>query len=112
LAGRGKSLWLWVCAPERAGIFMLQGQGRGLTIGRVLRIFRAILGSPGSDAKQTRFVIDLDRAIPVSAFALADPTGCGVDIPPSISAEPGVGTQGAVCIKEFRYGLSCRADRE
>src|SRR5690606_39864036 len=35
----------------------------------------------GGDAKQTRFILDLDRYIAVSAFALADPYRVVLDVP-------------------------------
>jgi N-acetylmuramoyl-L-alanine amidase len=58
------------------------------------------------DAKQTRFVLDLDRAIPFRVFALADPYRLVVDIPQvSFQLAPGVGAAGRGLIKAFRYGL-------
>jgi N-acetylmuramoyl-L-alanine amidase len=58
------------------------------------------------DAKQTRFVLDLDRAIQFRAFALADPYRLIVDIPQvSFQLAAGVGTAGRGLIKAFRYGL-------
>ena len=58
------------------------------------------------DAKQTRFVLDLDKPIPHSAFALADPYRVVVDIPQvSFQLPAGVGTAGRGLIKAFRYGL-------
>ena len=58
------------------------------------------------DSKQTRFVLDLDKAIPFRAFALADPYRVIVDIPQvnfQLPAE--AGTTGRGLIKAFRYGL-------
>src|SRR6202047_5016098 len=58
------------------------------------------------DAKQTRFVLDLDRAIQFRAFALADPYRLIVDIPQvAFQLAAGVGTAGRGLIKAFRYGL-------
>jgi N-acetylmuramoyl-L-alanine amidase len=58
------------------------------------------------DAKQTRFVLDLDRAIQFRAFTLADPYRVVVDIPQvSFQLGPGVGVAGRGLIKAFRYGL-------
>jgi N-acetylmuramoyl-L-alanine amidase len=58
------------------------------------------------DDKQTRFVLDLDKAIQFRAFALADPYRVVVDIPQVSFALPaGVGTAGRGLIKAFRYGL-------
>jgi N-acetylmuramoyl-L-alanine amidase len=58
------------------------------------------------DAKQTRFVLDLDKTIPFRAFALADPYRVVVDIPQiNFQLPAGVGTAGRGLIKAFRYGL-------
>lgn len=58
------------------------------------------------DAKQTRFVLDLDRPIQFRAFALADPYRVVVDIPQvSFQFKAGTGTTGRGLIKAFRYGL-------
>ncbi len=58
------------------------------------------------DAKQTRFVLDLDKAIQFRAFALADPYRLIVDIPQvSFQLASGVGTAGRGLIRAFRYGL-------
>jgi N-acetylmuramoyl-L-alanine amidase len=58
------------------------------------------------DAKQTRFVLDLDKTIPFRAFALADPYRVVVDIPQvTFRLAAGAGTAGRGLIKAFRYGL-------
>jgi N-acetylmuramoyl-L-alanine amidase len=58
------------------------------------------------DAKQTRFVLDLDKTIQFRAFALADPYRVVVDIPQvSFQLPAGSGTAGRGLIKAFRYGL-------
>ena len=58
------------------------------------------------DAKQTRFVLDLDKTIPFRAFALADPYRVVVDIPQvNFQLAAGTGTAGRGLIKAFRYGL-------
>jgi N-acetylmuramoyl-L-alanine amidase len=58
------------------------------------------------DSKQTRFVLDLDKAIPFRAFALADPYRVIVDIPQvNFQLPAGTGTTGRGLIKAFRYGL-------
>jgi N-acetylmuramoyl-L-alanine amidase len=58
------------------------------------------------DAKQTRFVLDLDKAIQFRAFALADPYRVVVDIPQvSFQLPAGAGSAGRGLIKGFRYGL-------
>jgi N-acetylmuramoyl-L-alanine amidase len=58
------------------------------------------------DAKQTRFVLDLDKAIQFRAFALADPYRVVVDIPQvSFRLAAGTGAAGRGLIKAFRYGL-------
>ena len=58
------------------------------------------------DSKQTRFVLDLDKPIQFSAFALADPYRVVVDLPQvSFQLAAGIGTAGRGLIKAFRYGL-------
>jgi N-acetylmuramoyl-L-alanine amidase len=58
------------------------------------------------DAKQTRFILDLDKSITFRAFALADPYRAVVDIPQVNFALPaGTGGAGRGLIKAFRYGL-------
>ena len=58
------------------------------------------------DARQTRFVLDLDKTIPFRAFALADPYRVVVDIPQiSFQLAAGAGTVARGLIKAFRYGL-------
>jgi len=58
------------------------------------------------DAKQTRFVLDLDKPIQHRAFVLADPYRVVIDIPQvSFQLPAGVGAAGRGLIKAFRYGL-------
>ena len=58
------------------------------------------------DGKQTRFVLDLDRAVQFRAFPLADPYRAVVDLPQVDFRLPaGVGTAGRGLVKAFRYGL-------
>lgn len=59
-----------------------------------------------ADAKQTRFVLDLDRPITFRTFTLTDPYRLVVDIPQVDFRLPaGTGTTGRGLIKAFRYGL-------
>jgi N-acetylmuramoyl-L-alanine amidase len=58
------------------------------------------------DAKQTRFILDLDKSITFRAFALADPYRVVVDVPQvNFALAPGTGSVGRGLIKAFRYGL-------
>jgi N-acetylmuramoyl-L-alanine amidase len=58
------------------------------------------------DAKQTRFVLDLDRAIKFRAFVLADPYRVIVDTPQvNFQLPNGIGTAGRGLVKAFRYGM-------
>jgi N-acetylmuramoyl-L-alanine amidase len=58
------------------------------------------------DAKQTRFVLDLDRTIQFRAFALSDPYRIVVDMPQvNFRLPAGAGTTGRGLVKTFRYGL-------
>ena len=58
------------------------------------------------DAKQTRFILDLDKPVQFRAFALADPYRVIVDLPQvSFQLPAGVGVAGRGLVKAFRYGL-------
>ena len=58
------------------------------------------------DAKQTRFILDLDKAIQFRAFTLADPYRVVVDIPQvNFQLAAGTGSAGRGLVKAFRYGL-------
>jgi N-acetylmuramoyl-L-alanine amidase len=58
------------------------------------------------DEKQTRFILDLDKKIPLRAFALADPYRVVVDIPQvGFHLGAGAGSAARGLIKAFRYGL-------
>jgi N-acetylmuramoyl-L-alanine amidase len=58
------------------------------------------------DSKQTRFVLDLDKTVQFSAFALADPYRVVVDMPQvNFQLAAGIGTAGRGLIKAFRYGV-------
>jgi N-acetylmuramoyl-L-alanine amidase len=58
------------------------------------------------DAKQTRFVLDLDKSIKFHAFTLTDPYRLVVDIPQvSFRLPAGTGATGRGLVKAFRYGL-------
>jgi len=57
------------------------------------------------DAKLTRFVLDLDKAVPFRAFVLDDPYRVVVDMPQiSFRLPPAIGTSGRGLVKAFRYG--------
>ena len=58
------------------------------------------------DAKQTRFILDLDRKMDVRAFVLGNPYRVVVDIPQvTFNLPAGTGTTGRGLIRAFRYGL-------
>lgn len=58
------------------------------------------------DDRQTRFILDLDRNVPLRAFALADPYRVVVDLPQvNFRLPAGTGSVGRGLIKAFRYGL-------
>ncbi|WP_253592137.1 N-acetylmuramoyl-L-alanine amidase [Bradyrhizobium elkanii] len=58
------------------------------------------------DAKQTRFILDLDQKIEFRAFPLADPYRVVVDIPQvDFQLATGTGSAGRGLVKAFRYGL-------
>ncbi|MBR0715436.1 N-acetylmuramoyl-L-alanine amidase [Bradyrhizobium liaoningense] len=58
------------------------------------------------DAKQTRFILDLDQTITFRAFTLGDPYRVVVDIPQiNFQLPAGAGASGRGLVKAFRYGL-------
>lgn len=58
------------------------------------------------DAKQTRFILDLDRKVDVRAFVLGNPYRVVVDIPQvTFNLPADAGTTGRGLIRAFRYGL-------
>ncbi|OQW54112.1 MAG: N-acetylmuramoyl-L-alanine amidase [Proteobacteria bacterium SG_bin9] len=58
------------------------------------------------DAKQTRFILDLDRKVELRAFTLADPYRVVVDLPQvTFQLQNGAGETKRGLIKAFRYGL-------
>jgi N-acetylmuramoyl-L-alanine amidase len=58
------------------------------------------------DAKQTRFILDLDKTIQFRAFTLADPYRVVIDTPQlSFQLPPDIGNVGRGLVKAFRYGL-------
>ena len=58
------------------------------------------------DARQTRFVLDLDKPIKFRAFALADPYRVVVDLPQvDFRLAAGIGSAGRGLVRAFRYGL-------
>ncbi len=60
----------------------------------------------GGDAKQTRFVVDLNRKIDIATFTLADPYRVVVDLPQvAFNLPPHAGDEGRGLVHAFRYGL-------
>jgi N-acetylmuramoyl-L-alanine amidase len=58
------------------------------------------------DGKQTRFILDLDKAISFRAVTLADPYRVVVDVPQvNFQLPAGTGAGGRGLVKAFRYGL-------
>ena len=60
----------------------------------------------GGDGTRTRFILDLSRAIELTAFTLADPYRVVVDLPQIAFQLPGkAGENGRGLVKAFRFGL-------
>jgi N-acetylmuramoyl-L-alanine amidase len=93
----------WLCFGA-AGIGATEGQPPGSV---TVQGFPVASGARlAGDAKQTRFILDLDKTIPFRAFPLADPYRVVVDIPQvSFQLPEGIGAAGRGLIKAFRYGL-------
>ena len=97
------------CAPNR----LAQVRLRRLSPGAASPSPAAVSNFPivsdarlAGDAKQTRFVLDLDKPIQFRAFALADPYRVVLDLPQvSFKLGAGTGVAGRGLVKAFRYGL-------
>lgn len=112
-------------------VYAIQGSGPSCSMRRVIGAFAGLLlglcagaallraeaapsGPPmpvASDARlagdqnRTRFVVDLDHAVDVSVFLLADPARVIVDLPEiAFRFGPNVGKEGRGLINAFRYG--------
>jgi N-acetylmuramoyl-L-alanine amidase len=100
--------WALVCAAallcSDPAAFGAQGQPSNPVAASIFPI--ASDARLAGDAKQTRFILDLDKTVPFRAFPLADPYRVVVDIPQvNFQLPAGSGTAGRGLIKAFRYGL-------
>jgi N-acetylmuramoyl-L-alanine amidase len=101
--------WALVCAAallcsDRAAFGAGQGEPANPVAASIFPI--ASDARLAGDAKQTRFILDLDKTVPFRAFPLADPYRVVVDIPQvNFQLPEGSGTAGRGLIKAFRYGL-------
>src|SRR5881628_3258418 len=60
----------------------------------------------GGDENRTRFIVDLSKALELTAFTLADPYRVVVDLPQVVfQLPPKAGGTGRGLIKAFRFGL-------
>lgn len=113
MAGRANHLVLLAFAPLCAAAFFCPPPSKAAATESQTPQPAVSTGIPiasdarlAGDGKQTRFILDLNQAISVHAFPLADPYRIVVDIPQvSFHLAPGIGTAGRGLIKAFRYGL-------
>lgn len=113
LAGRANHVVLLGAAVAcAAAMCCLEPASAGAADGETIRSVVAVDFPVASDvrlagdAKQTRFILDLDKNIQFRAFALADPYRVVVDLPQvTFQLAAGAGTAGRGLIKAFRYGL-------
>jgi N-acetylmuramoyl-L-alanine amidase len=96
-----------VCAAALACSFAgLASAAQGQSAAPVTASAIATDARLAGDAKQTRFVLDLDKTIPFRAFTLGDPYRVVVDIPQVDFRLPaGAGAASRGLVKAFRYGL-------
>jgi N-acetylmuramoyl-L-alanine amidase len=93
-------------APPAYQTPLYQGPAAIPTPGAVSNFPTASDARLAGDAKQTRFILDLDKAVQFRAFALADPYRVIVDLPQvSFQLPAGAGVAGRGLVKAFRYGL-------
>jgi N-acetylmuramoyl-L-alanine amidase len=101
--------WALVCAAallcsDPAEVSATDGQAQAPVAASIFPI--ASDARLAGDARQTRFILDLDKAVPFRAFPLADPYRVVVDIPQvNFQLPAGTGTAGRGLVKAFRYGL-------
>ena len=82
---------------SRAGRHSQPGGGSNFPIASDARL--------AGDAKQTRFILDLDKPVPFRAFALADPYRVVVDLPQvNSSFRPGPAPRGGDWSRRFATG--------
>ena len=111
--------WVLVCAaalPCAGSVLTSVAAEEQLAVAPVAAAGPATVAAPdfpiasdvrlAGDSKQTRFVLDLDKATQFRAFTLADPYRVVVDIPQvNFRLPAGAGATGRGLIKAFRYGL-------
>jgi N-acetylmuramoyl-L-alanine amidase len=113
LAGRANHLVLLGAAVAcAAAIYCLRPGAINAAEGEAARPVVAVNFPVASDVrlagddKRTRFILDLDKNVPLRAFLLADPYRAVVDLPQvTFQLASGAGTAGRGLIKAFRYGL-------
>lgn len=97
-----------LCA-QTLGVSAAEGPAQGSAIPSPVAVSNFPIASDArlaGDARQTRFVLDLDKPIQFRAFALADPYRVVVDLPQvSFKLAAGIGVAGRGLVKAFRYGL-------
>ncbi len=90
-------------APLRAAESQPQSAAANVPVANVPVASAARLAA---DAKQTRFILDLDQTVSFRVFTLADPYRVVVDVPQvNFQLPSGTGSGGRGLVKAFRYGL-------
>jgi N-acetylmuramoyl-L-alanine amidase len=108
LLGRGLLCAAALLCAEPSGPSAAEGPPPGPIASAVATVDFPIASDArlAGDAKQTRFILDLDKTIPFRAFTLADPYRVVVDIPQvTFQLSSGTGNAGGGLVKAFRYGL-------
>lgn len=113
MATRAKQLVLWAfalgCGATLMHVPAAVGQTPPASQGAVQVPVRFPIASDvrvAGDAKQTRFILDLDRKVELRAFTLADPYRVVVDLPQvTFQLQNGAVDTKRGLIKAFRYGL-------
>ncbi len=110
MAGSTKQLVLWAFALGCGAACLTAPAGVAQTSGFPSQASSQFPVASGvrvaGDAKQTRFVMDIDRKVELRAFTLADPYRVVVDLPQvTFELRDGAGDTKRGLIKAFRYGL-------
>ncbi len=113
MAGRVKQIVKWPAALCCAAALLWPDNTRSLAATAESAVIEAAPSYPvasevrlAGDDQQTRFILDFDRAVPLRAFALADPYRVVVDMPQvNFHLAAGAGSAARGLVKAFRYGL-------
>jgi N-acetylmuramoyl-L-alanine amidase len=97
---------VWLCPDAIVRVASAQSPGAAPSTAPSQNFPVASDARLAGDARQTRFILDLDKTFQFRAFTLADPYRVVLDIPQvNFQLPPEAGVTGRGLVKAFRYGL-------